>query len=89
MTNVFKYQLPICPCVVTIEMPEYADILCVKVQHGRATLWAEVEEEEKVVQRTIHAIMTGQETPEDGDYIGTALLEGDSFVLHYFDGGEK
>lgn len=87
MKLIFKYQLPVQPGVISIPvMGSNAKCLSVALQFGEPVLWAEVEQaysEQHTIK--LDAVMTGQEPPENGRYIGTALYDQGRFVLHYYE----
>lgn len=55
---IYKYPIEIKPRQV-IQLPRIAKILHVAMQHGRPTIWAEVDPAERLVERTVSVIGTG------------------------------
>lgn len=82
---IFKYLLP--EPVSTLRMPEGANILTVAHQPGQGiVLWAEVDPDQRGVNRVIEAENTGALVPK-GKYIGTCSSAGGT-VWHVYDLGE-
>ena len=85
--QIWKYRIP--GPGMEVDMPQGATPLCVQLQRGKPTLWAEVDPAAKKVKRKFNIVGTGQLYPYDavGSYVGTWLLDG--LVWHLFDGGES
>lgn len=81
---VWKFELPTVSCVQEIRLPGGSEVLRIDVQRGKPVLWALVEPERPLRSYFVEAVMTGQPRQKDWGYLGTALLEGGDFVLHYF-----
>jgi hypothetical protein len=86
MQRVYKYDASMSEDM-QIEMPAGAKLLCVQNQNERPQLWALVDTSAPPAVRRVFFKVTGEDASE-GTYIGTVLLNRDSFVVHYFDGGE-
>lgn len=73
--------------VIEIEMPDGAQVLSVHAQNGELCMWAQVRTENPMVKRKFLTFGTGHILPEDKRliFVGTALLEGGSLVLHVFE----
>lgn len=91
---IWKYQLV--SGMNRVSMPEQSRPLYVAAQHGKPTLWAQVDPTAPRRTRLIKAEMTGFDFSIAGEgsravahYIGTLLLEGDNFVLHVYDHGDE
>lgn len=98
MRTIWKYEFPVSGALklsqsvashLTFEltMPRYANVLCLKKQHGLPCLWCEVDTNQPEVPYRIHRIGTGVELPavERGvylRYIDTYLTETDHYVWH-------
>ena len=72
-----------------ITMPKGAKILSLQVQDGDICIWVLVDPKATTEVRVVETILTGQQIPSDidseNDYIGTALMHNDNFVLHLFE----
>lgn len=77
---IHKYEIPVTGLVV---MPSEHKILCVKAQRNQLCVWAEVNPESETVGVQFNIGMTGGDAPM-GRYLGTALLNNDSLVLHVY-----
>jgi hypothetical protein len=79
-----KFTIPI---AVTIETADPPRFLSVGWQNGNLVVWCEATPGEGV-RTTLAAAMTGDNVPEDAEYIGAAqhltLLDGDPFVAHVY-----
>lgn len=87
MHTIYKYEL--WPDALKIEMPKGAKILTAREQHDKICLWAEVNTDNATEVRTFEIFGTGHQIPYDmgvsRDYIGTAMLEGGSLVMHVYE----
>jgi len=96
---IFKEYLPSDTRLTYIEMPyETAEdarkaVLHIDVQHGRPCMWYDAIEYDLPTKKyLIVPVGTGhywgkvqdEDTITRDEYIGTALLDGGSLVLHYF-----
>lgn len=69
-----------------IEMPKGAEILCLKLQYQKPTLWAIVDPEEPLEKRTFILKETGSLFDcETYTYLGTILSKDETYVLHCFE----
>jgi hypothetical protein len=86
MNKVFKYELYIGD-VVNVEMPIEAQILCVQAQKDIPIIWAIVDPENPVENKTFYIFGTGQVIPKDNNlkYIGTVQLLKGELVFHIFE----
>lgn len=86
MKAVFKYELPGAGGRRTFDVPVGTTALCVQLQGSMPVLYCEVPTGKlRQVALAVTAVMTGSAVPEDaGAYVGTALLDGGGFVLHYY-----
>jgi len=84
---IHKYELrPITE--QTVSMPGSARILCVQVQRDTPCLWALVDTDKELFDRTIITLNTGQEIEPpgfEGEYIGTYQLMGGTLVKHVYE----
>ena len=73
-----------------VEMPEYAQLLHVREQHGTPCLWALVDPSARKVKRRVRIAGTGHniEVDECNVYVGTVELHGGALIFHVFDLGE-
>jgi hypothetical protein len=70
-----------------IYMPGGAEILTVQMQNDAPQIWAIVDDESHLQQRTILIVGTGQEMPKDiniTDYLGTFQMEHGRLIFHVF-----
>ena len=68
-------------------MPGGAEILTVQMQNDAPQIWAIVDDESHLQQRTILIVGTGQEMPKDiniTDYLGTFQMEHGRLIFHVF-----
>ena len=80
MKAIYKYQLP---AVGALQLPLGAQILTIQLQNGSPTLWALVEPDNTLVDRTISIVGTGWEVEDNMEYICT-YMDG-PFVWHAFE----
>lgn len=87
MRTVYKYDIPMSAIYFgqfAIDMPKYAEILCVQMQDGIPQLWAMVDSERDLVARSFFKAGTGQAmSNEKLIYIGT--WQQPPFVWHLFE----
>lgn len=73
-----------------IRMPLDAEVVHVATQGEgageTATLWAKVDVNKPKETRRFYAAHTGEEVPDDAEYLGTAVLYDGGYVLHLFEG---
>ena len=82
MKTIYKYQLTSQVCTLTL--PTGAEILTVKLQNEKPTLWAVVNPNtSEVEERHICIIGTGWQVEDNMEYI-TTYLDG-YFVWHVFE----
>lgn len=84
MKAVYKYPLKIDDYQQVI-LPEYAKILCIKVQNGTPCLWALIDKEQaydKIV--TIRCAGTGHDIKDEVEYIDTIMVADGALVFHFF-----
>jgi hypothetical protein len=85
MKTVFKYHLPLGD-IVTIKLPAGAQILDVNIQHGSVYLWALVNSERVLEDRTFRIAGTGHEIKQiPTKHIGTIRLSDGDLVFHVFE----
>ncbi len=83
---IWKYQLA--TGLNPVEMPGDARVLSAHGQRDEVCIWALVDPERPVETRRFWVLGTGHTTDPAvslGAFIGTALLYGDSIVLHVFE----
>ena len=82
--KLFKFDLPQMPGVRTLPCYANMNYMCIKVQNNNPVLYAMCSGEK--VDRVLGSFHTGEDVfSEDFTaYIGTALLDGGKYVLHYF-----
>lgn len=84
MKTIYKYELRM-DDTASIKMPEGAKILCVKTQNGNPCIWALVDTEVQGEYRSFVIFGTGHDVENEGEYIGTFLIDSDSLVFHVFE----
>jgi hypothetical protein len=84
---IYKYPLKL-ERFQLLPMPMNVRMLCIQMQRGVPTLWAQCEVDESVMYRKIRCYPTGvNDGPIVGQYIGTVQqLDGD-LIWHYYDEG--
>lgn len=88
MSVIYKLQLKDINGFQQVLLPEYSEIISTHEQNGIICIWYICSPENKLVKRTIHIYMTGQELAENLStlkFIGT-ILNIDGFVFHVFEG---
>lgn len=89
MAKVYKYDVPMAE-VVTLELPEGARVLTVKMQGDHPKLWALVDPSQRLVTREFLLVGTGQEIAHpDTDaealpYLGS-FQPGHGLIFHLFE----
>lgn len=85
MRAIYKYTIPLAG-EVRIGMLAGAVPRHVCEQRGTICVWAEVDTEAGMVDRTFYVVGTGHPLPVGMAYIGTVHLN--ELVFHIYDGGE-
>lgn len=84
--TIWKVVLDSIVLTMEIKLPEGAEIIAVREQHGKSTLWAIVDPDKPVETRTIEMIRTGETfEPAIRKYLGTTMEYGGDYVLHVFE----
>lgn len=95
---IYKYPIQLYETVV--RMPRGAHVLSCADQHGTICIWAAVDTKAIEVERLFLVFTTGAPLVESGlyrdaprwtlpgEFVATVLMNGGSFVVHVFDGGE-
>jgi hypothetical protein len=85
MKTIYKYELKITD-IQSIEMPIGAEILSAGLQKQTPCIWALVEDENKLQNRIIEVLGTGNPIIQEGSrkFIGTFILA-NGFVGHVFE----
>lgn len=69
-----------------VEVPEGAEFLTAREQHGGLCIWFKCDPERRLTKRRIRISGTGHEFPaESARYIGTGFLHDDHLVFHVFE----
>jgi len=87
---VWKY--PLKPGKNLVTMPRFARALAVAFQYDILHVWLLVDQDAATVRREFYVALTGQKIdPFDaaGQFVGTAMNDNGSFVVHVFDLGER
>lgn len=84
--KIFKYQLET-KDIQEIEMPKYAEILCIQTQNETPCIWALVEPNAPKTKRVFEIFGTGYIVPDKRNrkYIGTYQLLDGNLVFHCFE----
>ena len=84
MSVIWKYNLQIVDGKQHIEMPKYADVLCVQAQYGEIVFWAQINTSTKeTMVRNFVVVGTGHPYKHAQNYIGTVQIG--SLVWHVFE----
>ena len=87
MKTIWKFTLQ--PDNLIMRMPLDAKILHVDEQHGSICLWAEVDDKQPREKRVFEICGTGHEMIEQmgisREYIGTAKMQGGTFIFHVYE----
>ena len=68
------------------ELPTGATVIAARDQNNRICVWVKCDPTAPKEQRTFCIVPTGQHFEDDGRaYIGTAHLDGGTFVFHVFE----
>lgn len=86
MLTVFKYPLPI-DDIVTIGLPEGAQVLTVQVQKGEPYIWVLEDTVQPLRPRHFRVARTGHPLQPGFAlrYIGTFQMDGGAWVFHLFE----
>lgn len=85
MKQIIKYVLPVNDGIVLFLPVKFKPVFFGN-QNNKPTLWIEVGDEVPSIKVMFSTRMTGQFMPDYLIYIGTALFDNDSFVLHCYMG---
>lgn len=85
MLKVLKQYLPI-SYSEEMHFPGFDGFLSVKEQHGQPVLYFQYNPELPTRTITVYTVLTGKLVDLDNTYVylGTAMLEEDRFVVHYY-----
>lgn len=86
MRTIHKYIIR--PNSNSISLPENAEVLCIKLQNNQPFIWVLLNDSEPVIERFFGLFVTGENIRGNfkiKDYIGTVLMQQDSFVFHLFE----
>ena len=67
-----------------VEVPRGAQFLLGRDQYDKMCVWYRCDPEAPKEKRRIEIVGTGHAAPEDGQYVGTACLQGGHFMFHIF-----
>lgn len=85
--TIWKYELTKKIGNQIIHLPGGAEILSVGSQNDILMIWVDVNPASKHAFYKLFIVETGQNAPEGGKFLGTVLLDNESYVLHVFDMG--
>jgi len=92
MKRVYKYPIDITDNQY-VAMPKNAQILTAQVQNGKPCLWALVDPNAKIEERTIRIAGTGHSISDEEAcrlvYVATLQMHNGSLVFHVFEVKEK
>lgn len=88
--KIFKYKIPVCDDIFSIDMPSGSNILSFKLQEDHPMLWAIVLPERNLEKRFFRIYATGDEMEKGHhNYIGTIIVPcrivNASMVWHLFE----
>lgn len=81
---IFKYVLPV-DATVILELPAGAIVRHFGAQGDGLYIWVEVDSLKRPVRRSFAIIPTGEGVPDDGEYVGTALMHDGALVWHLYE----
>jgi len=82
--TIWKFPAPIKDSL-TIQMPIWADVMSVQLQHGEPCLWARVDADMPTEPRRFCWRGTGHPAEVLGRFIGTVQMHGGALVFHLFE----
>jgi hypothetical protein len=87
MYSMWKQTFPAHPGIYDFEAPRYAHVVSVGAQNGAVAVWLWVDTTQPKTARRVALVETGGSCPsfEQGQFRGTVLLLGGSYVLHVFE----
>jgi hypothetical protein len=87
MNTIWKWKLELqTGNQITLDMPQYAEVLTLQRQRDDLCLWAAVDTTAPICKRTFTIYGTGHPMPDDtGMYIGTFQEADGSLVFHVFE----
>lgn len=83
MRTVWKFLLRETSDPQFLSIPEGAEILLVHGQTNRIGIWAEVDVQASRAPRWFIILPTGEQIPENGEYLGTAFVG--PYVFHVYE----
>ena len=87
---VWKYELEPKPGNWPVAMPTGATVLAVKEQFGKLIIWAACDPQQPMAVHHFLLVMTGSPFDPNGlAYVGTAMLNNGSYILHVFERMEQ
>lgn len=81
MRVIYKYPLP--SAINSVALNANAEILCVQLQENVITMWALVDTDNPIINRTFAVYGTGNEIESFSKYVGT--VQQNQFVWHVFE----
>ena len=82
--KILKYPLPLINGAFTLRLPLVIYNAAVKVQQNTPVLYVEAAADIQEIERPFRCAYTGEVVPKGHVLIGTAMLNNDTYVLHYF-----
>ena len=87
MNRIFKYKVVHGQTILLL--PKNSKLLSVVEQYGLPVLYAMVnDEQESMEEIVVRSFSTGAQIPEEiannFDYLGTCLLDNQTYVIHFF-----
>lgn len=79
---VWKTQFALPNNMLIVEAPHDAVFLTAREQYGLVCVWFLCDPAKPTIKFKLLLTGTGQTVPDDGRYVGTAVLEGGSLILH-------
>lgn len=84
MITVYKYEIPI-EDTARINAPRGAIFRHVDTQYEKPMVWAEVDTCLELTEHVLHVRGTGHPfTGDEGDHLGSLMLNGGDIVLHIY-----
>lgn len=83
--TIHKYELQ-SGSILSILLPKEAKVLHFDSQYNKPVIWVELDASDPTVCRDFLVTGTGMELPDvDLIYIGTAIFDGGSLILHLYE----
>lgn len=82
MKKILKFEIPILVGKFSLNLPTHWKFLSFQVQNQKPVIWIVGDLEEEKTDVFFQTLFTGEEIPENSNYLGTIQLG--TFVVHLF-----